>query len=242
MRAATKVIDGLSSFLSEKELENVSDWLDKRNRKFAQKVNVSDHEDFKSTCYHEAGEALVQNYLFPDYPTTKICVIEGDDAYGYNYDDTHKIRSRTREQMINQMASCFGGYCAEEIVFGTNKTTEGCEQDFKDAAKLAVKMVRKFYMGPEMPIKPISTLSKESIIVLGVKVGSRVKLQEQKFTKAQKRKFERFEKDLMNEAEQKARTIITENRASLDNLADSIMHNRILLREEIANVLSLGTP
>lgn len=233
MRNAVAGIDTLSSFLNARGAEPLGHMIDRRNRLWAQKVPVQNLDDFKMSCYHEAGEALIQNYLFPKYSTTKICMIEASDAYGYSFDDMHKMGSRTRTQFIHQMASMFGGYCAEKLIYG--ETTEGCEEDFDDIREIVKDMIQRYKMADEL-IGPIELKTKTSFSIMGFDVFSHIDLREMKLTKSQQQKYEQYSKGIMNEAENLAASILLQNKDELDGLAEKLMEMRILLTDEIADI------
>ena len=133
------------------------------------------------------------------------------------------------------MACMFGGYCAEKMVFGD--TTEGCEEDFDDIRELVKEMIQRYKMAGEL-IGPIELKTKTSFDVLGFNVYSHIEWRDMKLSKSQQAKYEKFSKDIMDEAENLAVNILSQNRDKLDALAAAAAQKRILLRDEIAAVLN----
>lgn len=239
LRHASAMIDRISCVLSERGMEILSNPLDRMNRNLAQNSEVLDAEDFKRTCYHEAGQALVHNALLPDYPTTKICVIEYGDNYGYIYDDTHKMPAATRGQLINRLAGMYGGFVAEKIVFGDDGITEGVEEDLEDIDEIVREMIQLYGMGTDRIFLPPAHAKTIGVKILGFSVYHYREERDQKMSGAQKDRYDAAAQEIMSEARAKAENVLNDNRDALDRLAREVGIQRILLRQEIKDILSL---
>lgn len=105
---------------------------------------ISDDEK-NLTAYHEAGHALVSLYCPASDPIHKATIIPRGGALGMvmPLPEGDSV-SKTYSQMHSEIAICMGGKIAEEIIFGTEKTTSGASQDIKDATNIARSMVTKW--------------------------------------------------------------------------------------------------
>jgi len=90
---------------------------------------------------HEAGHALIYALLFKKAPLeVKINVVSFIGGYNvFDWRDVH-----TREQISDQITVCLAGSAAEEMVFGLEKKTNGCQKDIQTATRKASAYIREF--------------------------------------------------------------------------------------------------
>ena len=93
--------------------------------------------DKHSTAIHEAGHALTAHFNQNAYPVHKITILPRGSALGV----THMLPVRdkvsiTREEILAQVDVSMGGRVAEELIFGKDKLTSGCESDMQSATKM----------------------------------------------------------------------------------------------------------
>ena len=111
-----------------------------------------------------------------------------------------------------------GGRMAEAIVFGS--ITTGAADDLKRVAEIARSMVDEYAMGTGMASQ---------------RVGGDDGLSEMT-----RRARDREQADLADEAQRAARDIILSHRGQLDQLAESLLSNEVLVRKDIDRIMGKG--
>ncbi len=175
---------------------------------------ISDREK-KVTAYHEVGHALVAQ-LLPDVdPVHKISIVARGRAGGYTRvlppEDRHLW---TRSQFRQQMAFALGGYAAEVLVFG--EMTTGASNDIEMATGLARRMVMEYGMSEKLG--PRAFGRKEELIFLGRDI------QEQRnYSEAVAQDIDGEVEGLIQQAHDKASSLLTANKSKLVEIADTLM-------------------
>ena len=109
------------------------------------KTRLMNEHEKKITAYHEGGHALVAAALPNSDPVRKITILPRGRALGYTMilpdDDKY---SKTRNEMLDNLAYLMGGRAAEELVF--HDPTTGAANDIEKATSLARSMVTQYGM------------------------------------------------------------------------------------------------
>jgi cell division protease FtsH len=169
----------------------------------------------KVTAYHEVGHALVAQ-LLPDVdPVHKISIVARGRAGGYTRvlppEDRHLW---TRSQFRQQIAFALGGYAAEVLVFG--EMTTGASNDIEMATTLARRMVMEYGMSEKLG--PRAFGRKEELIFLGRDI------QEQRnYSEAVAQEIDGEVEGLIQEAHDRASSLLTENKDKLVEIADTLI-------------------
>ena len=97
------------------------------------------HEERERIAHHEAGHALISELVRPG-SVSSITITSRGKALGYMRqapeDDPYLL---TKEEILDQIAVCMAGACAEEIFFGSRST--GSLGDLRQAMDLAMQLV-----------------------------------------------------------------------------------------------------
>ncbi|WP_210756925.1 ATP-dependent zinc metalloprotease FtsH [Caldichromatium japonicum] len=127
---------------------------------------VMTDEEKRLTAYHESGHAIVGR-LVPDHdPVHKVSIIPRGRALGVTLFLPEDDRfSYSKQRLESQIASLFGGRCAEEIVFGPDSVTTGAQNDIHRATEIARNMVTKW--GLSERLGPLAYSEEEQEIFLG---------------------------------------------------------------------------
>ena len=105
---------------------------------------MSEH-DKKLTAYHESGHAIVGRLMPEHDPVYKVSIIPRGRALGVTMFLPEKDRvSYTKQHLLSQLCSLFGGRLAETIIFGENSVTTGASNDIERATEIARKMVTQW--------------------------------------------------------------------------------------------------
>lgn len=187
---------------------------------------ISPHEK-KVIAYHEIGHALVAALQKHSAPVHKITIIpRTNGALGY----TMQIAENdsvlmTKEELFNKLATITGGRSAEELVFGS--ITSGAANDIEQATKIARSMVTRLGMTEEFDMMGTEVVS-------NVYLGGNSSLQCSEETAA---KIDAKVLQLIKDAHEKARNILSENRTKLDVLANFLLEKETITGDEFMALL-----
>ena len=189
------------------------------------KSRVISEKEKRITAYHESGHAILYHVLPDVGPVHTISVIPtGNGAAGYTMPLPERDEMfNTKGQMFQNIVVAMGGRVAEEIVFGD--VTTGASQDIRQASGLARAMVTKY--GFSDRLGPINYEQEEDEIFIGKDLAHTRQYGERVASI-----IDEEVKKLVDDAYEKAREIITENRGVLDRSAALLMEKEKLTREE----------
>jgi cell division protease FtsH len=179
---------------------------------------LTDHER-RVIAYHEAGHALCAELLPSVDRVHRVSIVPRGKALGYTLNLPEEDRYlKTREELIDLMTMLLGGRTAEEIVFGS--ITTGAADDLQRVAGIAHAMVHEYAMGTE-----ITSLR---VAVEGL-------------SEATRRVRDEEVRELADRAARKAREILAGHRIQLEALADTLLANEVIEREDITRIME-GVP
>ncbi|HEY3306916.1 MAG TPA: ATP-dependent zinc metalloprotease FtsH [Desulfuromonadaceae bacterium] len=194
---------------------------------------ISDEEK-KSTAYHEAGHTLVARMIPGTDPVHKVSIIPRGRALGVTMqlpiEDKH---SYSRESLLARIAVLMGGRAAEDIIFHT--FTTGAGNDIEQATEMARKMVCEWGMSDKMG--PLSFGKKDEQIFLGREMSTH-----KNYSEATAVEIDTEIKRIVDEAYQKALTLLHDNIDNLHNLSLCLIEKENLTGAEVDQVISTGTP
>ncbi|MCE9585773.1 ATP-dependent zinc metalloprotease FtsH [Candidatus Uhrbacteria bacterium] len=191
--------------------------------------HLMNEEERKVTAYHEAGHALVAHVSpFAD-PVQKVSIISRGRAAGYTIKlPTEDRMMRRRQEYVEDIAMTLGGFAAEKVIFGD--LTTGASNDMQQATKLARNMVTQWGMSDVLG--PRSYGHREEMIFLGREIQETRDYSEDKAVLIDK------EIDaLIKQGLDTAIKIVTDNRAAMDRIADHLVKNEIIERDEFEKVV-----
>ena len=180
---------------------------------------ISDEEK-EIIAYHEAGHALVMHVLPKCDPVHKVSVIARGMALGYTIhlpEDDRYLVSRTKFE--DDIAASLGGRAAEEIVFGD--ITTGASQDMQEVTKIARAMVMQYGMSKELG--PRTFGQKEELIFLGREIA-----EQRDYSELVAQKIDEEIRDIITRNYERARRIVTEQRAKLNEIARKLIEQETI--------------
>ena len=190
---------------------------------------LSDTEK-KIVAYHEIGHALVAAKQSNSAPVQKITIIpRTSGALGYTMQvETGDKYLMTKEELENKIATYIGGRAAEEVVFGS--VTTGASNDIEQATKLARAMITRYGMSEEFDMVAMEMVTNQ---YLGGNTSLTCSPDTQK-------EIDQKVVDLVRDQHEKARKILMENRAKLDELANFLYEKETITGEELMEILTGG--
>ncbi len=187
---------------------------------------LSDGEK-KVVAYHEVGHALVAAMQSHSAPVQKITIIprtSGALGYTMQVEEGDKYLM-TKKEIENKIATFTGGRAAEELVFG--EITTGASNDIEQATKLARAMITRYGMSDEFDMVAMETVNNQ---YLGGDASMVCSADTQK-------EIDKKVVELVKTQHEKARKILSENRALLDRLAQHLYEKETITGDEFMSIL-----
>ena len=192
---------------------------------------VMREEERRLTAYHEGGHAVCAIKVKGNDPLHKVTIVPRGRALGLAFTLPEDDRvSVTREQLEARLVMAYGGRVAEELVFGRQHVTTGAASDIQMATGIARRYVSQW--GLSESIGPVLVGDNEQEVFLGQQLMSRRQVSE--------RTAQQVDAEVarvINEAYQRAKLVLTENRALLDTIAAALLERETLTREDFATIL-----
>jgi cell division protease FtsH len=192
---------------------------------------VIPEKERRVTAYHEAGHVLVAMFSPEVDPVHKVTIIPRGQALGLTHfvplDDK---RSYSRRYLEGQLSTLLGGRVAEHEVF--NEVTSGASNDLKRATEIAKTMVTRWGMSDKLG--PITYGTKQEEVFLG-----RDYTVNQDYSDETAHAIDQAVREIVENAEKRARDILVKERVRLDKLAEVLVQKESLGGEEIRTLLDL---
>jgi len=178
----------------------------------------------KLVAFHEAGHAVMGLKLDGANEVQKITIIPRGHAGGYTM-MTPKEESfnYTKNELLESICGLLGGRVAEEVTFG--EITTGAHDDFKKATKIARSMVTEYGMsslGPMMLEEP----SENTFL-------GRDYTKNRNISDTVAHEIDEEMRSIINSCYEKTKKIITENKELLSLIANALLEDEIITKEEI---------
>jgi cell division protease FtsH len=221
--------------LTEISMDEVNDAIDRVLAGPEKKDRVMSEKRKSLVAYHEAGHALV-GALMPDYdPVQKISIIPRGRAGGLTWftpsEDRMDSGLYSRSYLQNQMAVALGGRIAEEIIFGEEEVTTGASNDLQQVARVARQMVTRFGMSDRLG--PVALGRAQGNMFLGRDIAA-----ERDFSEETAAAIDDEVRNLVDQAYRRAKSVLTENRLVLENLAEMLVERETVDSEELQELLA----
>ena len=132
----------------------------------------------------------------------------------------------TKEELENKIATYTGGRAAEEIAFKSIST--GASNDIEQATKLARAMLTRYGMSDDFDMVAFETVSNQYLggdesLICSAELQAKIDYQLI---------------DLVKEQHDKAKRILVENRAKLDELAKYLYEKETITGDEFMEILN----
>ena len=188
---------------------------------------ISDEEK-RIVAYHEAGHAVVAHALPEADPVHKVSIIARGMAGGYTMMLPEEDRTlMPKKKMLADMVSLLGGRAAEELVF--NDITSGASNDLERVTKMARSMVTRLGMSDDLG--PMVYGQKEELIFLGREIS-----EQRDYSESIAEQIDQEVRSMVSEAHKRARQILSEYRDRLDAVAEKLLEEETVSREEFEEI------
>ena len=173
-------------------------------------------------AFHEAGHAVVSWLVEFASPLVKVSIVPRGQSLGAAWYLPEERAITTTEQIFDEMCAALGGRAAEEIMFG--KISTGALSDLEKVTKQAYAMV--------------------SVYGLNERIGNRSYYDsrgENSFTKPYSEETARIIDEevsaVIEKAYDRAKDILATNRDKLEALAQSLLKNEVIFKEDVERIL-----
>ena len=195
---------------------------------YQKKNAILTDKEKKIVAYHEIGHALVAAMQSHSAPVQKITIVpRTSGALGYTMqveEGEHYLMSK--EEIEDKIATLTGGRAAEEVVFGS--VTTGASNDIEQATKISRAMITRYGMSEEFDMVALETVTNQYL-------GGDASLACSVETQTQ---IDRQVVALVKKQHEKARKILMDNRAKLDELAKYLYEKETITGDEFMSILN----
>ncbi|PKN26096.1 MAG: cell division protein FtsH [Deltaproteobacteria bacterium HGW-Deltaproteobacteria-21] len=193
---------------------------------------VISKKERRMVAYHELGHAITATCLPHADPVHKVTIIpRSTGSLGHTLQLPAEDRYlMTKSELIDRMTILLGGRAAEELVFGEHST--GAHNDLDMASTIARKMITEYGMSRVQG--PIAFEKDQRSIFLDSGGGTL-----KTYSQETAREIDDEIKQLIWEAYEKAKSLLTEKRAALDRIVRILLEKEILEGDELKRLLEI---
>lgn len=190
------------------------------------KDRIMSKEERRIVSYHEVGHALVSALQKNSEPVQKITIVPrtmGALGYVMHVPEEEKYLN-TQAELHDMLVGLVGGRAAEEIVFDT--VTTGAANDIEKATNMARSMVTQYGMSKKFGLIGLETVESRYLDGRTVMNCSDVTAAE----------VDKEVMDILKEAYEEARKLLSENREILDKIADYLIEKETITGKEFMEI------
>ena len=201
------------------------------------KSMVMSEKERLNTAYHESGHAIVGRLVPEHDPVYKVSIIPRGRALGVTMFLPEEDRySLSRQGIISQICSLYGGRIAEEMTLGKEGVTTGASNDIQRATEMARNMVTKW--GLSEKLGPLMYSEDEGEVFLGRSAGSKTKSVSGDTAVA----IDTEVRSIIDGCYAKATEILKSNRPLLELMKDALMEYETIDQEQINDIMEGRKP
>ena len=197
---------------------------------------VMSEDEKKLTAYHESGHAIVGLTVADHDPVYKVTIIPRGRALGVTMFLPEEDRySYSKQRLMSQMKSLFGGRIAEELIFGPAYVTTGASNDIERATDIARNMVTKW--GLSEKLGPLTYSEDDGEIFLGRSVTRHKQVSD-----VTANIIDEEIRELIDVCYKDAKTILEEKTDTLHLMAEALIKYETINVEQIKEIMSGKEP
>jgi cell division protease FtsH len=207
----------------DEAVERVMAGPERRSRK-------SNEEQLRRTAYHEAGHALVAELSEHADPVRKVTIVPRGRALGYTMMTPEEDQySQSKEQLLDQLKMLMAGRAAELLVF--NELWTGATSDLERASQLARAMVCR--LGMSENLGPVVYGRENQQVFLGRDMTQ----EERNYSEKTAQAIDTEVRNLLESSHEEAMRLLSENRATLDVLSETLLEKESLSGKQLNELL-----
>jgi cell division protease FtsH len=209
-------------------IDRIIGGLEKKNR-------MMNEKEKNIVAYHESGHALVAMNMPTADPVNKVSIIpRGIAALGYTQQRPTEDRYlMTREELLDRLCVLLGGRVAEEIIFKDIST--GAQNDLQRATDIARSMVTEYGMSEKLGLVTYTKEKRPLFLDTGFPPAK-------DYSEETAQEIDAEVSRLMEECHQRVITILTEKRAQLEIISQTLLEKETILGDELQELLDTKAP
>jgi cell division protease FtsH len=177
---------------------------------------ITAHEK-RVVAWHEAGHALVSELLPTVDKVQKVSIVPRGKALGYTLNLPQEDRYlKSRQELIDYMKVLLAGRVSEQITFG--RVTTGASDDLQRVTAIARSMVFEYGMGTTIR-------------------SHQVPQDDYAASESLRRTRDEEVQEIAEESYRGAHRLLTDHRDLLDEIAERLLRNEVIEREEIQAIM-----
>jgi cell division protease FtsH len=209
---------------SEVELKDFYEAMDRLMAGLEKKTKFISPEEKKIIAYHEAGHAITGWMLKNIDPLVKVSIIPRGKSLGSAWYMPAEKQLVTQQRFNDQLCATLGGRAAEEIAFG--EVSSGALDDLEKVTKEAYTMVAQ--LGLSARIGNISFFDS---------TGEYADSLQKPYSEATAQLIDEEVRNLVNAEYNRAKNILTEQRAKLDRIAEQLLDKETVYKADIEMIM-----
>ena len=202
------------------EKQDFLDAVDRIIGGLEKKNKIISQEEKRTIAFHESGHATVSWLLEHASPLLKVSIIPRGKALGAAWYLPEERQLTSTEQLMDEMSSALGGRAAEELIF--NRISTGALNDLEKVTKQAYAMVA--YFGMSKGIRNISFYDSS---------GQNELAFSKPYSEKTAELIDKEVKNIIGEAYDRAKDILTKNREGLTQLAELLLEREVIFSEDL---------
>ncbi len=217
--AARKDKDVIEMADFEQAINRVIAGLEKKNK-------IISPEERKVIAYHESGHAIVGWFLEHTDPVVKVSIVpRGMSALGHARYLPEERYLYSTEALLDQMTMALGGRVAEQLVF--DRITTGAQNDLERITKMAYAMVTDYGMSDRIGNISFNLSERDDDAPVF----------EKPYSDATAQAIDEEVKEIVERARRRARSLLSEKRDRLDEMARALLEKEVLGPDELLDIL-----
>ncbi|SNZ18176.1 membrane protease FtsH catalytic subunit [Terribacillus aidingensis] len=213
-------------------MDDVDEAIDRVIAGPAKKSRVISKKERNIVAYHESGHTVIGMVLDDADMVHKVTIVPRGQAGGYAVMLPREDRYfMTKPELLDKITGLLGGRVAEEVIFGEVST--GAHNDFQRATNIARKMVTEYGMSDK--IGPLQFTSSGGNVFLGRDIQN-----EQTYSDAIAYEIDQEVQSFINQCYARAKDILTENKAKLELIAQTLLDIETLDALQIQTLFDKG--
>ena len=199
----------------------------------AKTSRVITENEKRLVAIHEAGHAVLGIKLENAQEVHKITIIPRGMAGGYTMmlPKEEKIAIMTKNELLASITGLLGGRASEELFLG--EITTGASNDFKRATNIARSMVTEYGMSDLGPMQ-YEQESGENVFL------GRDYNKSKNYSDQVALEIDQASRKIIEECYDKAKKVLKENKDLVNLLADALVENETLTKEQIESLVLTG--
>ena len=190
------------------------------------KDRILGEEEKKIVSYHEVGHAMAIAVQKNTEPVQKITIVPRTmGALGYTMQVPEEEKYlMSKEQMLSELVTLFGGRAAEEVVF--NSVTTGASNDIERATQIARAMVTQYGMSERFGLMGLESVQNRYLdgrAVMNCSDATCALIDEEV-------------KEMLKVAYDKAKKIIEDHREVMDEIAEFLIEKETITGKEFMEI------